>query len=76
MTFGSHALKWFHLLFDILMQRTCDLDAEVKKVPHVYPYIAMVEGESNVRFFQWLKRLSLVRVMDSLALSLIWFVCT
>ncbi len=52
MTFGSHALKWFHLLFDIYMQMTCDLDEEVKKVPRIYPYIAMVEGESNVQFFQ------------------------
>ena len=33
------------------MQILCDLDEEVGKLPYIYPYIAVVEGESSVQFF-------------------------
>ena len=33
------------------MQILCDLDEEVSKLPYVYLYIAVVEGDSNAQFF-------------------------
>ena len=33
------------------MQILCDLDEEVSKLPYVYPYIAVVEGDSSAQFF-------------------------
>ena len=35
-----------------MMQITSDLNEEVKKLPYVYSYIAMVEGNSILQFFQ------------------------
>ena len=35
----------------------CNLDEEVKKNPHNYPYIAMVTGDASLQFFQIAERI-------------------
>ena len=34
------------------MQVCCDLHDEIQRQPHVYPFIAMVEGDACLQFFQ------------------------
>ena len=36
---------------------SCDLDEEIKKNPHNYPYIAMISGDSSLQFFQIAERI-------------------
>lgn len=35
-----------------MIQMTCELNEEIKQLPHVYQYIAMAEGDSNLQFYQ------------------------